>query len=158
MNRKALFYNVLNHHWLWKEMRTKLSLSNPAYTYWSDVKTLKLNRYVFLEKQSIPEKYLHVEPLLTDLSGYLPTQYASTQLSLDSHIFNYKQMQLHSKFEYKFVENIKFVNIKRFFLEHGIKVNKNSLVQLGRLKDLHFMPESRFYKIDDNYGVVVYDV
>ncbi|MEA1917012.1 MAG: hypothetical protein U9N42_05715 [Campylobacterota bacterium] len=139
-------------------MRTKLELSNPAYTYWRDVHSLKLNRYVFLEKETIPQKYSFIENSLTDLSGHLPTQYASTQLSLDSHVFNYKQMQLHSKFEYKFVDNVKFVNIRRFFLEHAIKVNKNSMIQIGRLKDLHFMPETRFYKIDDNYGVVVYDV
>ncbi|MEA2112035.1 MAG: hypothetical protein U9P71_08315 [Campylobacterota bacterium] len=151
------FYNILDRHWLWKEVRSKLHLSNPAYTYWPNTKHIKLNRYVFLEKETLPEKYLHVEPILTDLSGFLPTQYASQQLTTDAHIFNTKQMRLYSKFEYKFVDNIKFVNIKRFFLEHGIYVKKNSLIQLAKLKDLDISEECRFYRIDDDYGVVVYD-
>jgi hypothetical protein len=151
------FYNILDQHWLWKEVRTKLNLSNPAYTYWQETHHIKLNRYVFIEKETLPEKYLHVEPILTDLSGCLPTQYASQHLGADSHIFNTKQMRLYSKFEYKFVDNIKFVNVKKFFVEHGIYVKKNSLIQLAKLKDLEITADSRFYRIDDDYGVVVYD-
>ncbi len=153
----STFYNILDKHWLWKEVRSKLHLSNPAYTYWPNTQHIKLNRYVFLEKETLPEKYLHVEPILTDLSGFLPTQYASQQLTTDAHIFNTKQMRLYSKFEYKFVDNIKFVNIKKFFLEHGIYVKKNSLIQLAKFKDLEITEDCRFYRIDDDYGVVVYD-
>jgi hypothetical protein len=153
----SAFYNILDHHWLWKEICSKLHLSNPAYVCWKRTHHIKLNRYVFIEKATLPEKYLHVEPILTDLSGYLPTQYASLQLCADSHIFNTKQMRLHAQFEYKFVENVKFVNIRRFFLEHGIRVGKNSLVQLAKLKDLEITEDSRFYRINDDYGVVVYD-
>jgi hypothetical protein len=153
----SAFYNILQKHWLWKEVRSKLHLSNPAYTFWKETHHFKLNRYVFIEKETLPQKYLHVEPILTDLSGYLPTQYASQHLRADAHIFNTKQMRLYSKFEYKFVDNIKFVNVKRFFLEHGIYVKKNSLIQLAKLKDLEITEDSRFYRIDDDYGVVVYD-
>ncbi len=153
----SAFYNILDQHWLWKEIRSKLHLSNPAYSYWHKTHHIKLNRYVFIEKATLPEKYLHVEPILTDLSGYLPIQYASHHLSTDAHIFNTKQMRLYNKFEYKFVDNIKFVNVKKFFLEHGIYVKKNSLIQLGKLKDLEITADSRFYRIDDAYGVVVYD-
>ncbi len=153
----SAFYNLLNHHWLWKEVRSKLHLSNPAYSYWNHTNHFKLNRYVFIEKRTLPEKYLHVESVLTDLSGHLPTQYASLHLGADAHIFNTKQMRLYHKFEYKFVDNIKFVNIKKFFIEHGIHVSNNSLIQLAKLKDLDISAESRFYRIDDNYGVVVYD-
>ncbi len=153
----AAFYNLLDKHWLWKEMRTKLDLSNPAYTYWKETNHLKLNRYVFIEKKSIPARYDFIQPILTDLSGYLPTQYASQQLGVDSHIFNTKQMHLHSKFEYKFVENVKFVNIKRFFQDNGIAVNKNSFIQVDKLKNLEFTADSQFYRIDDDYGVLVFD-
>ena len=153
----SAFYNILDHHWLWKEIRTKLDLSNPAYSYWPEVRHLKLNRYVFIEAQTLPQRFEHVEAILTDLSGYLPTQYASMHLGLDPHTFNYKQMKLNSKFEYKFVENIKFVNVKRFFLEHGIYVKKNALVQIGKLKNLDIDINTRFYRLDDDYGVVVYD-
>ncbi len=153
----SAFYNLLNRHWLWKEVRSKLHLSNPAYSYWSHTNHFKLNRYVFIEKRTLPKKYLHVESVLTDLSGHLPTQYASLHLGADAHIFNTKQMRLYHKFEYKFVDNIKFVNIKKFFIEHGIHVSNNSLIQLAKLKDLDISAESRFYRIDDNYGVVVYD-
>jgi len=150
-------YNLLDKHWLWKEMRTQLSLSNPAYTYWRETNSLKLNRYVFIEKRSVPARYEYIQGTLTDLSGFLPTQYAAQQLGVDSHIFNTKEMHLHSKFEYKFVENIKFVNIKRFFLDNGIYVKKHSFIQVGKLKDLEFGLDSQFYRIDNDYGVLVFD-
>jgi hypothetical protein len=152
----SALYNLLDKHWLWREINTKLQLSSPAYNYWSESRHIKLNRYVFIEKDTLPEKYSHIETSLTDLSGYLPTQYAASTLSADSHIFAYKKMRLYSQFEYKYVNDIKFVNLKRFFTENGIILTKNSYVHLGRLNDLSIIPDCRFYRIDDNYGVVVY--
>lgn len=151
------FYSILDQHWLWKEVYTKLSLSSPAYAYWNESRHIKLGRYVFLEKNTLPSRYAHIEEDLTDLSGYLPTQYAAAQLGIDSHIFGYKKMRLYNRFEYKFVNDIKFVNLKRFFVEHGIRIGKNSFVQMGRLDDLIITPDTRFYRIDDHYGVVVYE-
>jgi len=153
----SAFYSLLDRHWLWKEVYTKLSLSSPAYSYWSESRHIKLNRYVFLEKNTLPSRYAHVEDSLTDLSGYLPTQYAATQLGIDSHIFGYKKMRLYNQFEYKFVNDIKFVNLKRFFVENGIRLSKSSYVHLAKLNDLIITPDSRFYRIDDYYGIVVYD-
>lgn len=153
----SALYSTLDKHWLWKEVYTKLAISSPAYQYWNDTRHIKLNRYVFLEKQTLPSKYAHIEEDLTDLGGYLPTQYAATQLGIDSHIFAYKKMRLYNQFEYKFVNDIKFVNLKRFFLENGIKIGKKSYVHLARLDELVITADSRFYRIDDNYGVVVYD-
>lgn len=153
----SAFYSLLDRHWLWKEVYTKLSLSSPAYSYWNESRHIKLNRYVFLEKNTLPEKYAYIEHDLTDLSGYLPTQYAAAQLGIDSHIFGYKKMRLHHQFEYKFVNDIKFVNLKRFFVENGIKIGKSSYIHLARLDDLIITPDSRFYRIDEHYGVVVYD-
>lgn len=153
----SALYSILDKHWLWKEIYAKLSLSSPAYTYWNDSRHIKLNRYVFLEKNTLPPKYTYIEHELTDLSGYLPTQYAATQLGIDSHIFGYKKMRLHHHFEYKFVNDIKFVNLKRFFTENGIRLNDKSYVQMGRLDELIITPDCRFYRIDENYGVVVYD-
>lgn len=153
----SALHTQLDRHWLWKEIYTKLSLSSPAYAYWNDTRHIKLGRYVFLEKGTLPERYAHVQEELTDLSGYLPTQYAATQLGIDSHIFGYKKMRLHSRFEYKFVNGIKFVNLRRFFVEHGIKIGKSSYIHLSRLDDLIITSDCRFYRIDDDYGIVVYD-
>lgn len=153
----SALYSQLDRHWLWKEIYTKLSLSSPAYSYWNESRHIKLNRYVFIEKNTLPAKYTHIQEDLTDLTGYLPTQYAATQLGIDSHIFGYKKMRLYNQFEYKFVNDIKFVNLKRFFLENGIKIGKNSYVHLARLDELIITADSRFYRIDDHYGVVVYD-
>jgi hypothetical protein len=154
----ALIHNKLNDYWLWKEIRTRLGVSNPAYRYWRGTRDLKLNnKYVFLQKQTLPEKYRFVEEALTDLSGYLPTRYASDVLHTDSHIFTYDRMKLYGSFEYKYVEEIKFVNLKRFFTEHGIRVKKGSMLHLGKLRDLEVAPDSVFYRISDDYGVVVYD-
>lgn len=153
----SALHSTLDSHWLWKEVYTKLDISSPAYQYWNTTRHIKLNRYVFLEKNTLPERYAYIQEDLTDLSGYLPTQYAATQLGIDSHIFSYKKMRLHSQFEYKFINDIKFVNLKRFFLENGIKVTKTSYIHLARLDELVITADSRFYRIDDNYGVVVYD-
>lgn len=150
-------YSTLDKHWLWKEVHTKLAISSPAYSYWNDTRHIKLGRYVFIEKNTLPARYAHIQEELTDLSGYLPTQYAATQLGIDNHIFAYKKMRLYNQFEYTFVNGIKFVNIKRFFLENGIKMTKNSYVHLARLDDLIITPDCRFYRVDDAYGVVVYD-
>lgn len=150
--------STLNSFWLWREVSSKLNVSNPAYKYWRDTQSLKLNnKYVFIKKNTLPEKHQYVEDILTDLSGYLPTKFASDQLHVNEHIFSYDKMKLYKEFEYKFVEDIKFVNIKKFFKENGILVPKNSLVQLGKIKDLEFSSDSTFYRLKDDYGIVVYD-
>ncbi|MDF1875347.1 hypothetical protein JHD48_06340 [Sulfurimonas sp. SAG-AH-194-I05] len=150
--------NTLNSFWLWREVSRKLGVSNPAYKYWKSAETLKLNnKYVFIQKETLPPKHEHVEEILTDLSGYLPIKYASDRLHVNEHIFSYEKMKLYNEFEYKFVEDIKFVNIKKFFRENGIKVSKNSLVQMGKMKDLDLSGSSAFYNLKNDYGIVVYD-
>jgi hypothetical protein len=150
--------NTLNSFWLWKEVSTKLGVSNPAYKYWKNTQNIKLNnKYVFVKKQTLPKKHEHVEHILTDLSGHLPIKFASDQLHVNEHIFSYEKMRLNREFEYKFVQDVKFVNIKKFFIENGIYVPKNSIVQLGKLKDLDLSASSSFYRLKDDYGVVIYE-
>jgi hypothetical protein len=150
--------NTLNSFWLWREISSKLGVSNPAYKYWKNTPNLKLNnKYVFIKKETLPEKYEYVEPILTDLSGYLPIKYASDRLHVNEHIFSYEKMKLHKEFEYKFVEDVKFVNIKKFFRENGIRIGKNSIVHLGKMKDLDFAGSSAFYNLKNDYGIVVYE-
>ncbi len=150
--------NTLNSYWLWKEVYTKLGISNPAYRYWKNTPTLKLNnKYLFIQKNSLPSKHLYIQEILTDLSGYLPIKYASDKLHVNEHLFTSEKMFLHKEFEYKFVEDVKFVNIRKFFKENGIQVKKNSIIQLGKLKDLEITQESVFYNIKNDYGIVVYD-
>ena len=148
--------NTLNSFWLWREISSKLGVSNPAYKYWKNTPNIKLNnKYVFLQKNRLPQKHEHVESVLTDLSGHLPIKYASDQLHVN--IFSYEKMKLYKEFEYKFVEDVKFVNIKKFFRENGIAVSKNSIIQLGRIKDLEFSADSTFYNLKNDYGIVVYE-
>jgi len=150
--------STLNSFWLWREISSKLGVSNPAYKYWKETQSLKLNnKYVFLKKETLPPKHMHIEEILTDLSGHLPIKYASDQLHVNEHLFSSDKMKLHGEFEYKFVEDVKFVNIKKFFRENGIKVTRHSLVQLGKLKDLELSPDATFYRLKDDYAVVVYD-
>jgi len=112
---------------------------------------------IFVKKDTLPPKHLHIQEILTDLSGHLPIKFASDQLHVNEHIFSYDKMKLHREFEYKFVEDVKFVNIKKFFRENGIKVGKNSLIQLGKLKDLELSVDATFYRLKDDYAVVVYE-
>jgi len=77
-------------------------------------------------------------------------------LHVNEHIFSYDKMKLYSEFEYKFVEDIKFVNIKKFFRENGINVNKHSIIHLGKMKDLELDANSTFYNLKNDYGIVVY--
>lgn len=150
--------NKLNSYWLWREVSSKLGLSNPTYRYWKDTPNIKLNnKYLFIQKNTLPQRYEHVENILTDLSGHLPIRYASDQLHVSERIFSYDKMRLYKEFEYKFVEDIKFVNIRKFFTEFGIKVNKHSVVQLAKIKDLDIGPECTFYNLKNDYGIVVYD-
>ncbi|MDX9814471.1 MAG: hypothetical protein WC144_00080 [Sulfurimonas sp.] len=150
--------NTLNSYWLYKEITSKLGLSNPTYKYWSGTKTLKLNnKYLFLQKNTLPQKYEYVEEILTDLSGYLPIRFASDRLHTSQRIFSYEKMRLYKEFEYKFVEDIKFVNIRRFFKEFGIKASKDSIIHLGRLDELEISANTTFYNLKNDYGVVVYN-
>lgn len=150
--------NKLNSYWLWREVSSKLGLSNPTYRYWKNTPSLKLNnKYLFIQKNTLPQKYEYVENILTDLSGHLPIRYASDQLHVNEQVFFYEKMRLYKEFEYKFVEDVKFVNIKKFFTEFGIKVGKNSVVQLAKIKDLDIGPECTFYNLKNDYGIVVYD-
>lgn len=150
--------NTLNSYWLWREVSLKLGVSNPAYKYWRDTPSLKLNnKYIFIQKETLPEKYEYIEPILTDLSGYLPIKFASDRLHVNEHIFSYEKMKLYKEFEYKYVQDVKFVNIKKFFRENGIKVQKNSIVQLGKIKDLDLHANCTFYNLKNDYGIVVYE-
>lgn len=150
--------NTLNSFWLWREVSSKLGVSNPAYKYWKNTPNMKLNnKYVFVQKKSLPQKYDYVEPQLTDLSGYLPIKYASDQLHVNEHIFSYTKMKLYKEFDYKFVADIKFVNIKKFFRENGIRVKKDSIIQLGKLKDLELDVNATFYNLKNDYALVVYE-
>jgi hypothetical protein len=150
--------NTLNSFWLWREVSRKLGVSNPAYKYWKDTPSLKLNnKYLFIQKDTLPKKHEHVESILTDLSGHLPIKYASDRLHVNEHIFSYEKMKLYKEFEYKYVEDVKFVNIKKFFRENGIRVNKNSIVQLGKIKDLDLNGSTAFYNLKNDYGIVVYE-
>lgn len=150
--------NTLNSFWLWREVSSRLGVSNPAYKYWKETPTLKLNnKYIFIQKERLPEKYKYVEPILTDLSGYLPIKFASDRLHVNEHIFSYDKMRLYKEFEYKYVEDVKFVNIKKFFRENGIQVQKNSIVQLGKIKELDLTASCTFYNLKNDYGIVVYE-
>ncbi len=150
--------NTLNSFWLWREVSSKLGVSNPVYKYWKNTPNLKLNnKYVFIQKETLPEKYAFVERSLTDLSGHLPIKYASDRLHINEHVFSYEKMRLYKEFEYKFVEDVKFVNIKKFFIENGIRVGKNSIIQLGKMKDLEITANSTFYNLKNDYGIVVYE-
>ncbi len=150
--------NTLNSFWLWREISIKLGVSNPAYKYWKNTPNLKLNnKYIFLQKETLPAKHSYIEERLTDLSGHLPIKFASDQLHVNEHLFTLDKMKLHKEFEYKFVEDVKFVNIKKFFRENGIKVSKNSIVHLGKMKDLDFAGTCTFYNLKNDYGIVVYD-
>ncbi len=150
--------NTLNSFWLWREVSSKLGVSNPAYKYWKNTPNLKLNnKYVFVQKNTLPQKHQHIEEILTDLSGYLPIKFASDQLHVNEHLFSYDKMKLYREFEYKFVEDIKFVNIKKFFRENGIKVSKNSMIHLAKIKDLELSADSTFYNLKNDYGIVVYN-
>ena len=149
--------DTLNSYWLWKEVYTKLGISNPAYKYWKNTPNLKLNnKYLFVQKHTLPEKHSHVEHSLTDLSGYLPIRYASDQLHVNEHIFTTEKMSFHKEFEYKFVEDVKFVNIRKFFKENGIVIPNNAFVHLGKLKDLEITQDCSFYNLKNDYGIVVY--
>ncbi len=150
--------NTLNSFWLWKEISAKLGVSNPAYKYWRQTPNIKLNnKYVFLQKNTLPTKYEHIQEKLTDISGHLPIKFASDQLHVNEHIFSYEKMKLFREFEYKFVEDVKFVNIKKFFRENGIVIPKNSIVHLGKIKDLDLITSSAFYRLKDDYGITVYN-
>ena len=150
--------NTLNSFWLWREVSSKLGVSNPAYKYWKNTQNIKLNnKYVFIKKDTLPPKHLHIQEILTDLSGHLPIKFASDQLHVNEHIFSYEKMKLYKEFEYKFVADVKFVNIRKFFKENGIRVGRNSLLQLGKLKDLELTSDATFYRLKDDYAVVVYE-
>ncbi len=149
--------NKLDNYWLWKEVRERLGVSNPLYKYWRDTPHIKLNnKYVFVKKNTLPSKYGYVEEILTNLSGYLPTKYAADTLHMDEHVFRYEKMRLYKEFEYKYVEDVKFVNIRKFFIQNGIKVPDNAIVHLGRLKDLEITEECTFYNLKYDYGIVIY--
>jgi hypothetical protein len=150
--------NTLNSFWLWREVSSKLGVSNPAYKYWKNTPNIKLNnKYLFVQKNRLPKKHEHVENILTDLSGHLPIKYASDRLHTNEHIFSYDKMKLYKEFEYKYVEDVKFVNIKKFFIENGIQINKNSIIQLGKIKDLDLNAKCSFYNLKNDYAIVVYE-
>ncbi len=42
--------STLNFFWLWREISYKLGISNKAYKYWTNTRSLKFNnKYIFLQ-------------------------------------------------------------------------------------------------------------
>ena len=150
--------HLLDRYWLWKEVRERLGVSNPLYKYWRDTPHIKLNnKYLFVKKGTLPQKYAFIESELTDLAGYLPTRYAADALHVNEHVFSYEKMRLYNLFEYKYVADVKFVNIKKFFIEYGIDVPNRAVIHLGRLKDLEITSDAVFYNVGNDYGLVIYE-
>jgi len=98
---------------------------------------------------------------LNKLNSFWLWREVSSKLGVLTPAYKYwketPNIKLHNKYvfmqkntlpeKHEYVEDIKFVNIKKFFRELGIKVSKDSIVQLGCLKYLEFTPNSTFYNL-----------
>lgn len=148
---------ILRDYWLWKEVQAKLELSNPAYKYWKHTPHIKLNnKYIFIKKTTLPEKHCHIEEKLTDLTGFVPVQYAADRLHISAHIFRTKNMKLFDAFEYIYVEKIKFVNLAKFFAEYHIQDYRESILHMGLLEGLDTEAATNVITLKEGYGLAFY--
>ncbi len=109
--------SVLDNFILAKELMKIAGISSNAFRYWRGCIAGKYDksRIVYLHKHFIHKKYQHLIPKCTPLNGLIQSAPFCKYTNLpSSHLTKSNNSLLYNLFEIKFIEGVKFVNLKAF--------------------------------------------
>ncbi|MDO5046649.1 cysteine permease [Campylobacter sp.] len=105
------------------EFAAYAGVSLNAHRFWKGLISAKFenSRIIFLHKKSIPNKFRHIPPLCSDLSGLVLTSaFCSLTTLAASHLVEKNNSRLYSLFEFKKICGIKFINLRKFYDDLGL--------------------------------------
>ena len=109
--------SVLDNFILAKELMKIGGISPNAFRYWKGCIAGKYDksRIVYLHKHFIHKKYRHLIPKCTPLNGLIQSAPFCKYTNLPpSHLIKSNNSSLYNLFEIKFIEGVKFINLKAF--------------------------------------------
>ena len=137
---------MLDDFVLAKEMMKLANISPNAFRYWNRCIAAKYEagRAVFLHKKFIQKKYLHLVEKCTPLNGYVQSQAFCRYTTLaPSHLVKSNRANLYDILEIKIVEDIKFINLKKFYDDLGL--DSSSVIYIEKCK--YFAPLEKKIKL-----------
>ncbi len=140
---------TLDNYVLSKELMKLAGISSNAFRYWKDCIATKYykSRVIFIHKKFIHKKYEHLIDKCTNLKGY--TQSSSfcryTNLS-PSHLTKSNQSKIYNILDIKTIDDIKFVNLKKFLSDHNLDYSHTIYIEKCR----YFAPLEKKIKLTKN--------
>lgn len=121
--RKISYKTTLENYILNYELAKLAKISSNAYRFWKNVRVVKYDecRIVFLDKNTLPEKYKSFVNLCTNLSGYVQSQAFCKYTGLaPSHLIQSNNSKIYDILDILQIGTVKFVNLKKFYDDLGL--------------------------------------
>lgn len=136
MTKLTLALNhFLNGYVLNAELAKVAGISKNAYTFWAGVVSARYtnSRVVFLQSQSINDKYSHLLPKCARLDGYvLASAFCDFTGLAPSHLIASNKSSFYNLVKIKSVCGFKFINLKRFYDELGLSYDKQIYIEKSK--------------------------
>lgn len=126
---------ICNH-----ELTKMAKISSNAYKFWKNISyaTYSNSRYIFLNINTIPSKYMDLAQICTKLNGYiLSSAFCSLTGICISHLTKSNNSNLYNKLEFLHIDNIKLINLKKLYDDLGIDYSVRIYIE----KCKYFSPE-----------------
>lgn len=147
MQMSVLSSNSFLNSYILNIQFSKLAKISPnAYRYLKNIQAASFegSRTVFLHKNSIPKKHLHVLKFCDDLSGLvLASAFCNFTGLCSSHLTKSNHSKLYEILEIKIINGIKFINLQKFYDDLGLSYDYNLYIE----KCCYFSPEPLEKKI-----------
>lgn len=146
---------MLDNFVLSKELMKKAGISPNAFRYWSRAVAAKHEegRAVFLHKDHVHKKYKDLIQKCSSLDGYIQSQAFCRFTNLaPSHLIESNKANLYDVLDIKVVEDIKFVNLRKFYDDFGL--NESQVIYIEKCR--YFAPLEKKIKITKGLCVGYY--
>ncbi len=114
---------VLDNYVLAKELMRLANISTNGFRYWKECIAVKYykSRVVYIHKEFVHPKYKHLVANCTKLDGLVQSAPFCRYTNLSSsHLTLSNRSNLLSVLEVKFVDGVKFVNLKKLLDRYGL--------------------------------------
>ncbi len=117
------------------ELAKLADISSNTYRFWKDVHAIKYDgsRAIYLEKDTIPNKYKKYIKLCTNLDGYIQAQSFCKYTGLSSsHLTKSNNSKIYELLDILKIGTIKLVNLKKFYDYLGLDYNYHIYIEKCR--------------------------
>jgi len=117
------------------ELAKLADISSNTYRFWKDVHAIKYDgsRAIYLEKDTIPDKYKKYMKLCTNLDGYIQAQSFCKYTGLSSsHLTKSNNSKIYELLDILKIGTIKLVNLKKFYDDLGLDYSYHIYIEKCR--------------------------